>query len=54
MGKVKTTINIDEELWREFSKIVIDKAGYRKKNQMIEQLIREYIEKIHNTKKYKE
>lgn len=45
MGKVKTTINIDKELWKKFSFLVIDEKGYRKKNEIIEQLIREYVEK---------
>lgn len=45
MRKVKTTINIDEELWKKFSLLVIEEMGYRKKNEIIEQLIREYIEK---------
>lgn len=45
MGKVKTTINIDEELWKSFSLLVIEQVGNRKKNEVIERLIREYIEK---------
>jgi len=45
MGRVKTTINIDEELWRKFSFLVIKERGYRKKNEIIEQLIKEYTEK---------
>lgn len=45
MGKVKTTINIDEELWKKFSIMVIQEKGYRKKNEVIEDLIREYIQK---------
>lgn len=35
MGKIKTTINIDEELWKKFSVMVIEKEGYRKKNAEI-------------------
>jgi len=42
VSKVKTTINIDEELWEEFSLLVIKEKGYRKKNEVIEQLIKEY------------
>jgi len=45
MGTIKTTINIDEDLWKKFSIIVIQKKGYRKKNEVIEDLIREYIQK---------
>jgi choline kinase len=45
MGKVKTTINIDEELWKRFSLLVIEEMGSRKKNEVVERLIREYIEK---------
>jgi choline kinase len=45
MGKVKTTINIDEELWKKFTFLVIKEKGYRKKNEIIEQLIKEYTEK---------
>ena len=43
MGKIKTTINIDEELWKKFSVMVIEKEGYRKKNEVIEELIRGYV-----------
>jgi len=45
MEKVKTTINIDEELWKKFSHLIIEEKGYRKKNQVIEQLIKEYVAK---------
>ena len=43
MGTVKTTITIDEDVWKRFTLIVIEKYGYRKKNMVIEQLIREFI-----------
>ena len=43
-GKIKTTINIDEKLWTDFSIAVLKKHGGRKKNDVIEQLLREYIE----------
>jgi len=43
MGTIKTTITIDEDLWKKFTLIVIEKYGYRKKNMVIEQLIREFI-----------
>ena len=42
---VKTTINIDEGLWKKFSILVIQKHGGRKKNEIIEQLIEEYVKK---------
>ena len=42
---VKTTINIDEDLWKKFSIISIQKHGGRKKNDMITQLIKDYVEK---------
>lgn len=48
MGKpktVKTTINIDEGLWTRFSIIVLKKHGGRKKNDIIQELIREYVER---------
>lgn len=44
MRKIKTTINIDEELWKKFSLLVIKERGYRKKNEIIEHLIREFTE----------
>lgn len=45
MGKIKTTINIDEDLWKRFSILVIEEHGHRKKNEIIEQLIEEYVKK---------
>lgn len=45
MGTVKTTITIDEDLWKKFSILVIQEKGYRKKNDVIEGLIREFIQK---------
>lgn len=43
--KTKTTISIDEQLWTDFSITVLKKHGGRKKNDVIEQLLRKYIEK---------
>ena len=43
--KVKTTINIDEDLWTRFGIIVLKKHGGRKKTDIVEQLIREYVER---------
>ena len=45
MKKVKTTININSELWKKFSHFVIDEKGYRKKNEIIENLIKDYVKK---------
>lgn len=42
-SKVKTTINIDEELWKKFSIKVIQDFGGRKKNDVIEELIKKYL-----------
>lgn len=44
MGKsVKTTINMDEELWKKFSIKVIQEKGGRKKNDVIEELVKKYL-----------
>lgn len=41
---VKTTINIDKKLWEDFSiKVIRDKGG-RKKNDVIAELLRQYLE----------
>ena len=45
MTRIKTTINIEEKLWREFSIRVIQNEGCRKKNEVIESLIRAYVER---------
>ncbi|HDM88608.1 MAG TPA: hypothetical protein ENG65_01285 [Candidatus Bathyarchaeota archaeon] len=52
MGTIKTTITIDEDLWKKFTLIVIEKYGYRKKNMVIEQLIREFIRDHERPKMY--
>jgi len=44
LGSIKTTITIDEDIWKKFTLLVIEKYGYRKKNQVIETLIKEFIE----------
>lgn len=41
----KTTIAVDEDLWKRFSIISIQKYGGRKKKDIIVQLIKEYVEK---------
>jgi len=43
MVKIKTTINIDEDLWKKFSVKVIEDEGLRKKNEKVEELIRQYV-----------
>ncbi len=40
---IKTTINIDENLWKKFSIKVIEEYGGRKKNEVIEDLIKKYL-----------
>lgn len=40
---VKTTINIEEDLWKKFSIKVIQEKGGRKKNDVIEELIKKYL-----------
>jgi len=47
MGKtkmVKTTITIDEDLWTRFGIIVLKKYGGRKKTEVVEQLVKGYVE----------
>jgi metal-responsive CopG/Arc/MetJ family transcriptional regulator len=41
--KVKTTIDMPEDLWRKFSVRVIEEHGGRKKNEVIEELIKKYL-----------
>jgi len=40
---VKTTIDMPEELWKKFSIKVIEEHGGRKKNEVIEELIKKYL-----------
>jgi len=42
---VKTTVEVDDDLWRRFSLIVLRERGGRKKKEVIVELIREYVEK---------
>lgn len=44
MGRIKTTLTVDEDVWKRFTILVIEKYGSRKKNQVLEQLIEDYIE----------
>jgi metal-responsive CopG/Arc/MetJ family transcriptional regulator len=41
--KVKTTIDMPEDLWKKFSIKVIEQHGGRKKNDVIEELVRKYL-----------
>jgi metal-responsive CopG/Arc/MetJ family transcriptional regulator len=41
--KVKTTIDMPEDLWKQFSIKVIQEHGGRKKNDVIEELVRKYL-----------
>ena len=43
MNMVKTTIDIPEELWKKFSIRVIEDRGGRKKNEVIEELLKKYL-----------
>ena len=40
---VKTTIDIDDERWKRFSIKVIEDYGGRKKNDVIEALVEEFL-----------
>jgi metal-responsive CopG/Arc/MetJ family transcriptional regulator len=41
--KIKTTIDMPEDLWTKFSVKVIEEHGGRKKNEVIEELVRKYL-----------
>lgn len=41
---VKTTIEVDDDLWKRFSLLVLRERGERKKNEVIVELLRNYIE----------
>jgi hypothetical protein len=42
---VKITINVDDDLWRLFSLIVMHERGEGKRNEVIVELIKDYIER---------
>ena len=42
---VKTTIDVNEELWRKFSALIASRGIYRRKSKVIEQLLRDYVER---------
>ncbi|MEM4717603.1 MAG: hypothetical protein QXE81_02450 [Desulfurococcaceae archaeon] len=51
VAKKKTTISIDESLWREWLNFVIQKTGStRKISNEIENALREYMGKYKNTR----
>ncbi|MCQ5363342.1 MAG: hypothetical protein NO482_08095 [Candidatus Methanomethylicia archaeon] len=41
---IKTTIELDDDLWKRFSLLVLRERGERKKNEVIAELIRDYVE----------
>jgi hypothetical protein len=41
---VKTTIELDDDLWRRFSLLVLRDRGERKKGEVIAEILREYVE----------
>ena len=41
---VKTTIDIPETMWKDFSIKVIQQHGGRKKNDVIQELIQKYLD----------
>lgn len=41
---VKTTISVDKKIWEDFSIKVIKEKGGRKKNDVIIELIKEYLD----------
>lgn len=43
MSSTKTTITVDEEVWKRFTILVIEKHGLRKKNEVLEALIKDYV-----------
>lgn len=50
--KVKTTIDLPENLWKRFSIKVIEEHGGRKKNDVIQELIEKYLkESMEKSKK---
>lgn len=45
VGKTKTSLVVDEQLWQDFSIVVIRKEGNRKKNDVIVGFIKDYVKK---------
>ena len=42
-GNMKTSLIVDDKLWQDFSIIVIKKEGIGKKNNVLVELIKEYV-----------
>jgi hypothetical protein len=42
---VKTTLEVEDNLWRRFSILVLREKGERKKNEIIAKLIKDYVER---------
>jgi len=42
---VKTTLEVDDDLWKRFSILVLREKGERKKNEVITKLIKDYLER---------
>ena len=42
---VKTTIEVDDDLWRHFSLLILRERGERKKNEAIHELLKRYVER---------
>ena len=42
--KRKTSVSIDDELWKKFCSIVVSKYGNRMNSDVLEDLIKKYIE----------
>lgn len=41
---VKTTIDLSETMWKDFTIKVVQKEGGRKKNEVIQRLIQKYLD----------
>jgi len=44
MGKIKTSITLDEKLWNDFCIKVVTQKGNRKISIVLENLIKDYLE----------
>jgi len=47
---VKTTLEVDDDLWRRFSILVLRERGKRKKNEVMAELVKDYVERSGITK----
>ena len=45
VGKIKTSLNLDEDIWNDFRILVLQKEGGRKLTDVVETLIKQYIKK---------